>query len=93
MAHHPGIFEERVLAFEDVVVSPAYADPARPHQHVPDGRFWLVLSYRKENTVDELVHDAARDAEQLDAFKVTGGAAMLFDGIDGPSTRPSASAD
>jgi hypothetical protein len=56
--------------------------------HVPDGRFWLVLSYRKERAVEDFVHDAIREAEQLDAFKVTGGAAMLFDGIDGPSTRP-----
>jgi hypothetical protein len=61
--------------------------------HVPDGRFWLVLSYRKEKAVEEFVHDAAREAEQLDAFKVNGGAAMLFDGIDGPSTRPSAFAN
>jgi hypothetical protein len=60
--------------------------------HVPDGRFWLVLSYRKETTVEDLVDDAKRDAEQLDAFKVNGGAAMLFDGIDGPSTRPSVAA-
>ena len=67
-------------------------DASELDTHVPDGRFWLVLSYRKETTVEDLVDDAKRDAEQLDAFKVTGGAAMLFDGIDGPSTRPSAAA-
>jgi hypothetical protein len=58
--------------------------------HVPDGRFWLVLSYRKEKAVEGFVHDASREAARLDTFKVTGGAALLFDGIDGPSTRSTA---
>jgi len=61
--------------------------------HVPDGRFWLVLSYRKEKAIEEFVDDASRQAQQLDAFKVTGGAAMLFDGTNGPSSRPSAFAN
>jgi hypothetical protein len=34
VAHDPGVFEIGVLAFEDVVVGAAYADPARPDQRV-----------------------------------------------------------
>ena len=62
--------------------------------HVPDGRFWLVLSYKKEDAaVKHFVYDATREAQPLDTFKVTGGAAMLFDGIDGPATRHAARAE
>ena len=61
--------------------------------HVPDGRFWVVLSYRKDNTLDAMMAEVKPEAQQLDAFAVPGGVAILFDGIDGPSTRPTAAAN
>ena len=39
-----------------------------------------------------LLAEVNPEAQQLDAFSVPGGAAMLFDGIDGPTTRPAAAA-
>ena len=38
VTHHAGIFEERVLAFEDVIIGAADADPQRAHQRVPGDR-------------------------------------------------------
>jgi hypothetical protein len=63
-------------------------------QGVPDGRFWLVLSYRKKEKADERrVTHAGREAQQLDEFRTPGGEALLFDGIDGPATQRAATAE
>jgi hypothetical protein len=48
MAHDPGILQERMLAFEDMIIGAADADPSRTDQRVSGGnsRSWPLHKFQ-----------------------------------------------
>ena len=84
------VYANKISEFKCYWPGARVRDAAELASHVPDGRFWLVLSYRagkSDGVVRPLLAEVKPEATQLDAFSVPGGSAMLFDGIDGPATR------